>query len=170
MGPEGASGAWTYLVPVIAIVAIVLRGVRARALRIERMWITPALILLTIMASFAIQPPPRFVILVAEVFALGLGSGVGWWRGRTTKITLDPVTRALTSKASPVGMALIAGVFLLRFAFRDYATAHAGDLDIAPIEVADVLLLFAAGLVCVQRVEMWIRARRLLDESPAPAA
>lgn len=170
MGPDGVSGAWTYLIPIIAIVVIVLRGVRTRALRIERMWITPALILLTVMAAFAIQPPPRFIILIAEFFALGVGSGIGWWRGRTTQIILDPETRALSSKASPIGMALIAGVFLLRIAFRDYATAHAGDMDIAPIEVADVLLLFAAGLVCVQRVEMWIRARKLLNESPAPTA
>lgn len=162
MGLEGAQGAWTYLVPLIAMVVIVLRGVRTRTLRIERMWITPALILLAVVLTFAVQPPPRFPVLVAEAFVLGMGAGMGWWRGRTTEIRIDPETHALTRKSSPLGTALIAGVFLLRFALRDYALDHAGQLRVTPVEIADVFLIFAASLVCAQRLEMWVRARRLL--------
>lgn len=45
MGPQDPAGHWTYLVPITAIVAILLRGVRTRNLRVERMWIMPTLIL-----------------------------------------------------------------------------------------------------------------------------
>lgn len=169
MGGDGAQGASTYLVPLIAIVVIVLRGVRTRILRIERMWITPALILLAVVLTFVVQPPPRLPVLVAEAFVLGMGAGMGWWRGRTTEIRIDPATHALTSKASPLGMALIAGVFLLRFSFRDYALGHAGQLRVTPVEIADVFLLFAASLVCTQRLEMWIRARRLVAAATTDA-
>lgn len=167
MDPAGPQGAWAYLAPLIAIVIIVLRGVRERTLRIERMWIMPALILSVVAMSLTAQPPSTFAILVVDVFALGAGLGFGWWRGRTTQITIDPATHALTSRASPLGMALIAGLFLVRFALRDYAASHAAQWRVRPADLAEMFLLFAAGLVCAQRLEMWIRARRLLRQARA---
>lgn len=164
--PQG--GAWTYIAPLIAIVVIVLRGVRARRLRVGRMWITPALILALVGTSLGAQPPDSFAVLTAQVFALGVGLGFGWWRGRTTTISLDPATQQLTSRSSPVGMALIAGLFLMRFALRDYAAAHAVELHVRPSEIAEAFLLLAAGLICAQRLEMWIRARRMLREARQP--
>lgn len=160
--PPG-EGAWTFLVPLMVIGLIMLRGVRTRALRIERMWIMPALILFMVGVSLANVPPASFAVLTADVFALGMGAGFGWWRGRTTNIAVDPATHALTSKASPLGMALIAALFLVRFALRDYAAQHAAQWHVRPAELAEVFLLFAAGLVCAQRLEMWIRARRMLE-------
>jgi hypothetical protein len=168
MNPQDTAVPWTYLVPIIAIVVIVLRGVRTRNLRIERMWIMPTLILGGVLFSLSVQTTPRFLVVVAEMFALGMGAGIGWWRGRTTIISINPETRALTSKASPLAMALIAGVFLLRFALRDYAMGHTADLHVTPLEITDIFLLFAAGVVCAQRLEMWMRARRMLAAAQAP--
>lgn len=163
MDAAGPQGPWAYLVPLIAIGIIVLRGVRTRTLQIERMWIMPALVLATVAMSLSAQPPSRFAILAIDIGALGAGLGFGWWRGRTTTISIDPATHALTSRASPLGMALIAGLFLIRFALRDYAATHAAEWHVRPAELAEIFLLFAAGLVCAQRLEMWIRARGLLN-------
>lgn len=162
MEATGPQGVWAYLVPLIAIAIIVLRGARTRSLRIERMWFAPAIILFLVGVSVAYVPPRSFAVLTAEVFALGVGAGFGWWRGKTTTIAVDEATHALTSRASPLGMALVAGLFLIRFALRDYAAEHAAQWHVRPAEIAEAFLLFAAGLVCAQRLEMWIRARRLL--------
>lgn len=158
-------GAWAYVAPAIAVGLIVLRGVRARRLRVERMWIMPALVLTAVGVTLGLQPPHRFSVLVIEVFALGVGLGLGWWRGRTTNITIDPATHDLTSRPSPIGMALIAGLFLVRFALKDYAAGHARELHVGAADIAEVFLLMAAGLICAQRLEMWIRARRILEQA-----
>lgn len=163
----GQSGVWTYLVPLIVVALVAWRATRTRTLRVERMWIMPALILLGVGLSLRAQGAPTPLLLTAEAIALVVGGALGWWRGRTTTISVDPATHALTSRASPIGLALIAALFVIRFGLRDYAAGHAAQWHVTPIQVADVFLLFAVGLVCAQRVEMWIRARRLLQMARA---
>jgi hypothetical protein len=46
MGGPAPSGPWIYLVPLIAVAMIVLRNARTRRLKVERLWISPALFLL----------------------------------------------------------------------------------------------------------------------------
>jgi hypothetical protein len=159
----------TYLLPIILLGVVILRGARARALRVEQMWVMPTLILAGAAASFSQQAPPGPTLLAAEIAALAAGAALGWWRGRFTVITVDPQTHALTSKASPVGLVLVAAVVLIRFALRDYAVTHASSLHVSIAAITDVFLLLAAGLVCAQRLEMWLRARRLLAEARAVA-
>jgi hypothetical protein len=153
---------YVWVLVVLAVGLRLLWRAKPKRLRIERMWITPSLILAGVAVSFAVQPIPRLPLFLAETAGLAVGSGVGWWRGATTRITIDPETHELTSQASVLGMALIVGVVGLRFALRDLAWTNAAAWRITPIEIADVSLLFAAGLVCIHRLEMWLRARRLL--------
>lgn len=160
-----APGALPYLVPLIFIVVALLRNARARNLRIERLWIAPVLIVAAIAMSFSQQrmPPPAFVAV--DIAALAVGAALGWWRGRFTHITVDPQTHALTSRTSPVGMLLILAIFAIRFGIRAYAEQNAGALHASVNDVADVFLLLAVGLVCAQRLEMALRATRLLNEA-----
>lgn len=159
--PHAMPYVWAAVAALIAV-RLFWRG-RRRRFRIERMWIAPSLILAGVVLSLAVQPPPHLPLLIAEVLALGVGSGLGWWRGATTRIHVDPESHELSSQSSIIGMALIGAVVLLRVSLRDYAATHAAAWKVTPIEIADVSLLFAAGLLCVQRLEMWLRARRLLD-------
>lgn len=163
----GQGGIWTYLGPMIVIALVAWRATRTRTLRVERMWIVPALILVGVGMSLRAQGAPTGALLGAEAIALILGGALGWWRGRTTTITVDPATHALTSRASPIGLLLIGGLFLVRVGLRGYASTHAAQWHVTPLQVADVFLLFAVGLVCAQRIEMWIRARRLLEAARA---
>lgn len=162
MPPGASGGAWTYLVPLIVLGLILLRGLRTRTLRVERMWIMPALILLAFGMMLSQLPPPRPIMIAFGLLALALGVAAGWWRGRTTTITVDPRTHALTSKVSPLGVLLLTGLFAVRYGLRDFAGAHAASMHINPTEISEAFLLFAVGLVCAQRLEMWLRASRIL--------
>ena len=164
--PPGA-GAWVYLIPVLVIGLVILRNARARNLRVERLWISPVLLLFLTATTFSQQLLPTPTMIAVDVAALALGATLGWWRGRFTKITVNPETHDLTSQSSPLGMVLILAIMVLRQGVRGYATANAGALHVSVIDITDAFLLLAVGVVCAQRLEMALRANRLLTEARA---
>ena len=170
MAVDPGGGVWGVVVPLLVVALVAWRALRPRTLRIERMWILPAIMLFGVGLALRAQGLPSAPLLGAEGLALAIGAAAGWWRGRTTTISVDPATHEVTSKASPVGLALIAGLLLVRFGLRGYASDHAAALHVTPMQVADVFLLFAIGLVCAQRAEMWLRARNLLRAARALSA
>lgn len=168
MEQPALQGPWAFLVPAIAITLIMLRGSRGRRLYVGRMWIIPSMIMVVVGLTLWVQPVPSLPGMIGQAFALGMGVALGWWRGRVTTITVDPQTHALTSKASPIGLVLIAGMFLVRYLLRDHATAMSARMGLTALEIADIFLFLAVGLVCAQRLEMWIRARKLLESARLP--
>ena len=164
--PPGA-GVWVYLIPVLVIGLVILRNARARNLRVERLWISPVLLLFLTATTFSQQHMPTPTMIAVDIAALALGAALGWWRGRFTKITVDPETHDLTSQASPLGMVLILAIMVIRQGVRSYATANAGVLHVSVVDVTDAFLLLAVGVVCAQRLEMALRANRLLTEARA---
>lgn len=163
-------GIWTYLIPLAFVGLAILRNARVRNLRIERLWIAPVIILaLTGLALATGQQLPGPRMVAVDVAALVVGAALGWWRGRFTKITVDRETHNLTSQASPVGMLLILGIFAIRFGLRSFAAQNAGALHVSVTEITDTFLLLAVGLVCAQRLEIALRATRLLNEARSSA-
>jgi hypothetical protein len=158
---------WAYLIPLVMIALVILRNSRARRLRIESLWVMPVLILALVGLSLSQQGMPTPLMLGIDIAALAAGAGLGWWRGRLTHITVDPATHQLTSRASPVGMLLILGIFALRTGVRLYAAQNASALGVSANAVADAALVLAVGLVCAQRLEIALRATRLLTEARA---
>jgi len=152
------------LLPVVFIGLAILRNAQARNLVVERLWIMPAVILLLIGLAISRTPPTSTLGILVDVMAFAVGAALGWWRGRFTTITVNPETHALTSKASAAGMVFILVVFAARYLLRLYATESASVLHASANDVSDAILLLAVGLVCVQRLEMWLRARRLLAD------
>lgn len=163
-------GMWTYLIPLIAIGMVILRNARARRLRIETLWISPLLILVLVGLALSQEGFPSPARLSLDILALAVGAGLGWWRGRLTHITVDPDTHQLTSRASPVGMLIILGIFALRYGLRTVAAENASALHLSVSAVADAALVITVGLVCAQRLEIALRATRLLDEARAAKA
>lgn len=165
---------WATLIPiVIAMGLVILRNSRARRLRIEAMWIAPVMIVALIGlafwgesrtgASHGLSP----LNLGLDVVGVVIGAGLGWWRARFTNITVDPATHELTSKASPLGMMVIMGILVLRTVVRVYAAQSNGPLGQWGPPLTDALLVMSVGLVCAQRLEIFLRASRLLAEARA---
>ena len=167
MGGPAAGGPSIYLIPLIAIALMVLRNARERRLKVERLWISPLLFLVITAGVFASQPAPGPVILVVDLAILALGALAGWWRGRLTRITVDPESHALTSKTSPLGMLLILALFAVRYGLRSFGAETAGMLHVSALVITDALMLLAVGIVCAQRLEIALRATRLLKEARA---
>jgi hypothetical protein len=164
--PPGAP-VWVYLIPLVFIGLAIARNARSRNLKIEQLWIAPLIILAVTALTLSQQHMPKPVLIGADILALGLGAMLGWWRGRFTKITVDRETHALTSQASPVGMLLILAIFAIRMGVRGLATQNATALHVSVIDITDAFLLLAVGLVCAQRLEIALRASRLLAEARA---
>jgi len=156
---------WTSVVPLLAIGLVILRNSRARRLRVETLWIMPVVILALVGLSLTSQGMPSPMMLGLDIAALVVGATLGWWRARFTHISVDPATHQLTSRASPVGMLVILAIFALRYAVRLYAPQGASSLGVSAVAVADALLIITVGLVCAQRLELALRATRLLSEA-----
>lgn len=158
-------GALPYILPVAVLVLVMVRGARPRTLVIERLWVTPALIMT--MASLLIfaQGAMSFAGLILQIVAVLIGAGLGWWRGSLTHLSIDPQTHTLTSKVSPVGLALLGAIFVARLGLRSLAMSHPGVLHASVAELTDAMLLLAVGLICAQRLEVWIRARQMLEDA-----
>ena len=141
----------------------------ARRLRLEYLWITPALVVFAAGALLA-QFPPEGLQWVPLAAVLALGAALGWWRGALTPIEIDRETHALNTRSSPAAIAFLGLLVLVRFGAHALLSSQASSLHIATALLTDGFVLFAAGLYGVSRLEMWLRASRLLREARASGA
>jgi hypothetical protein len=166
------SGIFIALPFILLIVALRMwRGTRARKMRIEQMWIRPAIIFLILALSVASQPPPlEILVILALVLATGAGFAFGWWRARFVNITIDVGTHQLTGKQSPWGMLIFIAIMVVRLGAR-YALGGADDFNGLPVAaIVDALTLFYGGVVMGTQLEVYLRARKLLADTIAAKA
>ena len=171
MNQAPLQGSWIAYLIGFAIFAIILtlrmRSMsRDRPLTIERLWIVPGIYLL--IAGFLYwRFPPTGMTIVYCLLGLALGAALGWQRGRLMRIVVDPETHAIRQKASPAAMLFLLGIIAVRYAAREAAVLGGPAWHVDVMAVTDVLIAFALGLLTAQRVEMYLRAKRLLDEARA---
>jgi hypothetical protein len=162
--------AWVAIPIMLLVVFLRMRRMsQHRALRVEWLWVTPV-ILLIIAGLVMSQSPLAGMDWLWLVPAFLIGGGIGFWRGRLTTVTVDPETHALTSKASPAALYLLVAVLAERIGLRYLLAAEASTLHVNAALITDTFLVFAVGVVAVQRTEVWIRARKLLAEARAAKA
>ncbi|MFI4936428.1 MAG: hypothetical protein ACHP7N_17605 [Caulobacterales bacterium] len=170
-GPGGGGMQSTLIFVGVALLVIVLRNSRPRKLKIERLWIYPVILFLALVGSLAANPPPVTVISIGLlVLGLIIGAGLGWQRGRFTRIDIHPETHDLTSRASPVGLIFIFAIFALRYGLRDLLTENASFLHIPVIAAGEAVVVLGIAMLTTQRLELWLRARRMLAEAQAAKA
>jgi hypothetical protein len=154
-----------YLVAAVVVAGVLLlrlrRMGRSRPLKLERLWILPATLVAGAVAAM-VQLPPHPGDWPWLAAALAVGAGLGWVRGGMMAIAVDPETHALNTRASPAAVVFLLVLFALRYGLRGALVSNASAWHLSAALVTDAFILFAVGLLGVQRIEMAIRARRLL--------
>ena len=175
MGPGTQGGAGQIYGTLIAVVIMAAifwrRNSRPRQLRIERLWIRLVLFTLIVSATLTATPFPFDPLSLAVLtLALVVGAGLGWQRGRFMYIDVHPETHDVTSRASPVGMIFIVAILALRILLRGAALESRTALGLPTATITDGLILLLGAMIVAQSLEMWLRARRLLEEARAAKA
>lgn len=132
---------------------------RARPLKLEMLWVVPALYVL-VTASVLYQSVPQGIQWLYAGLALVVGALVGWRRGAMMRINIDPETHALNQQASPAAMLFIFVIIIVRQGLR----AEASEMGLNAAFLTDLLVVFALGLFSATRLEMFLRAKRMLGE------
>ncbi len=147
---------------IVIVMALRLRGMsKTRPLKLGSLWIVPALYLAVAAMMFA-QLPPSGAVAIASVIGLVIGAAVGWQRGKMMHIHVDPETHALNQKASPAAMFFLIALIIVRAGAR---SVLGQDSNVSPAMLTDALIAFALGMSTVTRIEMYLRAKRLLEEA-----
>jgi membrane protein CcdC involved in cytochrome C biogenesis len=155
----------TYAISIVVIIIVLAFRMRRmgkmRPLKLETLWVVPALYL-AIAALMFFQLPPTGWVAIASGIGLLLGAAFGWQRGKMMHIHVDPETHALNQTASPAAMFFLIALIVVRMGAKTILGAEA---NVSPAMLTDPLIAFALGMFSLQRVEMYLRARRLLDEA-----
>ena len=147
---------------VVVVLALRMRGMsKMRPLKLGSLWIVPALYLVVAALMF-VELPPTGSVAIASAVGLAIGSAVGWQRGKMMHIHVDPETHALNQKASPAAMIFLIALILVRSGARSILGQNS---HVSPAMLTDPLIAFAFGMFALTRLEMYIRAKRLLEEA-----
>lgn len=163
MQPGQTDSVITYAISAVVIAVVFAirwkRMSRVRPLKVERLWIFPTVYAAVAAYLFTRFPPVGFGWLFCALAVL-LGGVLGWQRGKLMRISVDPVTHSLNQTSSPAAVLFLLVLVALRFGAREMAATSV--LHLNAMAVTDMLVALALGLFTMQRLEMYLRARRML--------
>jgi hypothetical protein len=151
---------------IVVVLALRMRSMsRERPLKLGTLWLVPVIYVLLIGSMLLTLPPsPAGWALVAV--GVVVGAVLGWHRGKLIRITRNDETGELSQKASPLAMLLLLALIVLKFGaraiFGDTAAGHPGS---GAMLLTDAFIGFALGLLSATRLELYLRARRILAAS-----
>ena len=169
--PQGNSQLTSYVITgavVVLVLALRFRRLgQSRPLQLERLWVLPVVYAAIAVALVAQSPLQGFDWVWCAV-ALAIGAAIGWYRGKSVKITVDPNTHALNQTQSAATMVFLVALILIRFGLRSVLATEAQSWHVSAAVIVDAFIALALGLIAAQRLEIFLRARRLLESARSP--
>jgi hypothetical protein len=161
-----------YIVPLL-IAAIILRRVmrvqKARTIRLQRLWIFPALLLAVTAMSLGRESSAGLVVYAAFLAAGSIGGAIGWYRVHTLEFSVDAESGKVSARATRLGALLVFGLIALRYladlALKKLGFTAGNDL----VHATDAMLVFSTSMFVARSVHTWIRARAALEEQKRAA-
>jgi membrane protein CcdC involved in cytochrome C biogenesis len=158
---------WKHLAPYLAPVLVValmarrvMRAQQAKPVRLWRLWIIPAILVVGTGAALANEPQPSLLVAGAFLVAAAAGGAFGWFRVHTLEFAVDPESGVVTSKATQLSALVLVGLLLVRYALK-YFLNDEGVKGAALIHWTDGLLVFMAAMMVAQSAHTFVQARRL---------
>lgn len=165
-----------YFLPVLIILPVLYRRMRkmtkAQPLKLGRLWIRPAIILLVAgLIVFLPQPGQHTVrhflaqdwawLAVAAV----LGGVAGWHWGRTMAIEVHPHDGTLVVKGGMAAVLVMGVLILFRMVLRTGLRMEASSWHLDMVLISDASIVFSAFLFSLRAVEMYLRAKRVMGQA-----
>ena len=166
MQHQGGNWIATLLPFVIIAVVLALRFrsmSRERPLKIETLWVVPVVYVLLAGWMLVELPPPRMGWGLAAA-GVAIGAAVGWHRGKLIRIHRDEQSGQLRQRASPLAIVLLLALVVLKLGAREvFGETAATQPGSQAMLLTDGFIGFALGLLSATRLELYLRARRLLE-------
>lgn len=162
-----------FLIPLLVVIPILLlrwrRISKPRPLAWRYLWVRPVTFWL-VAALLMASAPPLLSDLPWLALGLALGAAAGWQWGRAMAIEMHPENGTLMVKGSNIAMLVLVALVLVRMALKTGLTmeARAWHLDVALI--TDVFICSSIGIFTMRAVEMYLRARKVMETAPPPTA
>lgn len=155
------------MVATFALIGIVLffrlrRMSQLRPLKLEQLWIVPAIYLLVVAWLFYRGTPDLTGWAICGA-TLVVGGVLGWQRGKMMQISIDPETHTLNQKASIAGMLFIVALIVV----KTVAQMEESQIHMNVALLTQAFGAFGLGLFTMTRVEMYLRAKRMLEQAGA---
>jgi hypothetical protein len=154
-----------FIVPLVVAALVLRRAMRVqkpRTVRMTRLWIFPALLLLVTVMSLWHEGFPGLIATLVFVAAAAAGGAIGWFRVHTLEFSLDAESGKVSARATQFGALLIVGLIGLRyladFAVKSFGLDAGGNL----VHATDATLIFSTSMLMARSAHTWIRARALI--------
>ncbi len=173
MDPQLLKQIVPYLVPVLVIALMARRIIRnpPRKVRIRSLWIAPSIALFGTGATLAMAPMPQLFWIAGFAAAAALGGAIGFLTSHHQEFSIDYDTGTITSRATPLGLILFAGLFAIRYGLKiafpqmnggGYGAqmAHpSGDV----LAWTDAGLIFSTAMLLSRAATTYLRVRPLIE-------
>ncbi|MBS0297611.1 MAG: DUF1453 family protein [Proteobacteria bacterium] len=154
------------LVVVILLAFRIMRARKPRPLKVNLLWVAPAIIAvvfgaMTALMLYAGRPIGTTAMAALAASLLG-GAALGWWRGKFTHIAVDAENGSVTAQATSMGFVVLIVLLVARLGLRFLFLKDVPPQAPLSMQVNAGFMLFAIGLLCVASLEMWTRAKKLI--------
>ena len=158
-----------YVIPILVILPILYfrlrRMMKPQPLKLNRLWIRPAIILLVGFGVVGAAPPPAQDWFWFALAAL-LGGVLGWQWGKQMAIHVDPENGTLMTRGSQAALIMMGLLIVVRIGLRAGIRMESAALHLDATMITDLSIVFAATLFGLRGLEMFLRARQVLAQAP----
>ena len=162
-----------YVIPILVILPILYfrlrRMMKPQPLKLNRLWIRPALILVVGFGVVGAAPPPARDWFWFALAAL-LGAVLGWQWGKQMAIHVDPENGTLMTRGSQAALIMMGLLIVVRIGLRAGMRLESAALHLDATMITDIFIVFAATLFGLRGLEMFLRARQVLAQAPQSRA